>query len=93
MNTEDYINNFITKEKNVDPNPFLVTRIMSEVETPAPKSVKLWQTLAVAASISFMVFIGIGIGNTYNYTANYAGLNLNDSNIENFILYNSTENE
>ncbi|NDP19729.1 MAG: hypothetical protein GZ091_01415 [Paludibacter sp.] len=93
MKTEDYINDFINKEKNIEPSPFLVTRIMAKVETPITKSVRLWQSIAVAASISFVILTGIGIGSTYNSSANYAELNLNDSNIENFTLYNSADNE
>ena len=93
MKTEDYINDFIKKEKATEPNPFLVTRIMAKIDAPVSKSVKIWQSLAVAASFSLVIFIGIEIGNSYNTASNYAVLNLNDSNIENLSIYNYTENE
>ena len=94
MKTDHYIDELINREKQTEANPYLVNRIMSRIENPMLKPVNRWQTIAVAASIVFAIASGIGLGNSYSSTSdNINGLNVNDSQIENFSLYNTDSNE
>jgi len=94
MKTDDYINEFVEREKQTEHNPYLATRIMAKLQTPKHKIPGVLQTIAVAASIAGMVVMGIVIGNSYtSVSEQYAGLNINDSEIENFVLYNTESNE
>ncbi len=94
MKTDHYIDELINNEKKTEFNPYLATRIMSKIENPIPKTVNRWQTIAVAASIIFAIALGIGLGNSYTTTSdNISGLYINDSQIENFSLYNTESNE
>jgi hypothetical protein len=92
--SEQYIDELINREKLTEHNPYLTARIMSRIENPLQKPVNRWQTIAVAASIVFAIVSGIGLGNSYSSTSdNISGLNINDSQIENFSLYNTDSNE
>jgi len=94
MKTDNYINEFIDREKLTEPNPYLATRIMAKIEAPKHKKQGVFQYMAVAASISLVITMGVVIGNSYTPAhENYAVLNINDSEIENFALYNSNGNE
>ncbi|MDR3653821.1 MAG: hypothetical protein P4L34_12740 [Paludibacter sp.] len=94
METEDYINEYINREKQQEHNPYLATRIMEKIEAPKHKIPRFFQYTAVAASISIAVIMGIVIGDSYApIQKKYTGLNINDSEIENFALYNSDSNE
>jgi len=94
MKTDQYIDELINKEKQTELNPYLTTRIMSRMEYPKQKSVKRWQTIAVAACIVFAIASGIELGNSYSTTSdNVSGLFVNDSQIENLSLYNTDSNE
>lgn len=94
MKTDNYIDKLINTEKQTEFNPYLITRIMSRIENPIQKHVSRWQTIAVAASVAFAITLGIGLGNSYNSTSdNISGLVVNDSQIENFPLYNTVSNE
>ena len=94
MKTDHYIDKLINIEKQTEFNPYLITRIMSQIEIPIQKHVNRWQTVAVAASIAFAITLGIGLRNSYNSTSNsISGLVVNDSQIENFTLYNTVSNE
>ena len=94
MKTYDYINKLIDKEKQTEPNPYLSTRIMAKIETPKQMKRGVFQYIAIAASISLVITMGVVIGNSYTPVhENYAGLNINDSELENFSLYNSNGNE
>jgi len=66
MKADDYINEFINKEKQTEPNPFLSTRIMARIEAPVARRVHLWQSFAVAASFGIVVFMGIQLGGFYS---------------------------
>lgn len=91
MKIEDYINDVIDKEKQVQPNPFLSTRIMARLESETPREAKripAWQKLAVAASLGLVVMMGVGIGNTrYSNSNTSSSLNINDSQIEGLNYY------
>ncbi|MEI6752228.1 MAG: hypothetical protein WCK78_03580 [Paludibacter sp.] len=94
MKTDEYINEFINREKQIEPNPYLATRVMAKIETTKQKKLGVFQYIAVAASISLVITMGVVIGNSYTPAHdNYARLNINDSEIENFALYNSDGNE
>jgi hypothetical protein len=94
MKTDEYINDYINREKMIKPNPFLSTVIMSRIETPLKKKMTVWHNIAVAASISIVVFLGIQLGGLTNSGTNdYTALNINDSEIENFIYYNNENYE
>jgi len=94
MKTDQYIDELINREKQTELNPYLATRIMSRIENPIQKTVSRWQTIAVAASIVFAIASGIGLGNSYTSNSDIAGgLYVNDSQIENFSLYNTDGNE
>lgn len=91
---DQFIDEFINKEKQTELNPYLATRIMSRIENPMQKPVNRWQTIAIAASIIFAIVSGIGLGNSYTSNSDNAGrLYVNDSQIENFSLYNTDSNE
>jgi len=92
MNTDKYINGYIQREKEIKPNPFLSTRIMSKIEAPLAKRVKVWYSVAVAASISIVIFLGVQLGQITTPDRNTA-LNINDSEIENFMYYNNETHE
>ena len=94
MKTDDYINEFIDKEKKIEHNPYLATRIMAKIEVPTHKIPGIFRYTAVAACISVVVMMGIVIGDSYTTVPKqYAGININDSEMENFTLYNSEGNE
>jgi len=94
MKTNQYIDELINKEKQTELNPYLTTRIMSQIENSTQKPVKRWQTIAVAGCIVFAIATGIELGNSYTSNSdNVGGLFVNDSQIENFSLYNTDSNE
>ena len=85
---------FVHSEKQIKPNPYLSTHIMAVIETPERKGIQLLRYAAFAACIGLVIVMGKTIGNSYDSTPkNYAGVNINDSEIEHFSLYNSEENE
>jgi len=94
MKTDDYISQFIEREKNTAHNPYLATRIMAKIEAPKYKTHGVVQYIAVAASIALVVMMGMVLGNSYTSSPEqYAGININDREIENFALYNTDDNE
>ena len=94
MNIDEFIDNLIDKEKQLLPTPFLATKIRTRVESAPTHNVSTWQVLTVAASLAFVILLGVGIGNSYSsQNDTYANLNINDSQMEDFSLFNSYENE
>ena len=96
MHTEHPIDELIRREKETEPNPYLVARVMAEIEGAKKmrSSAPLWQTLTLAASIAAVAFLGISIGNSYvENGAAAVALNINDRQIENLGYYNFDENE
>ncbi|MBK5195939.1 MAG: hypothetical protein JJE08_07935 [Proteiniphilum sp.] len=96
MHTEHPIDELIRREKETEPNPFLVTRVMAKIEGAKKMRSRapLWQTITLAAGIAAVAFLGVSIGNSYveNGTAEVA-LNINDRQIENLGYYNLGDNE
>jgi len=92
MKTDEYIDDLINREKQTEPNPFLSTVIMSSIETSVAKKMTAWQSIAVAASISTVIFLGTQLGR-FSAGDKSTALNINDSEIENFIYYNDETHE
>ncbi|PLB85801.1 hypothetical protein C0T31_08790 [Dysgonamonadaceae bacterium] len=91
MKTEGFIDEMIEKEKQIESNPFLSTRIMSKIateNTPLNKRVYFFRLLVVVASIALVMRIGVSIGKIYdeNKIGNIT-LNINDYQIENLFYY------
>lgn len=92
MKTEHQIDDFIRREKQTEPNPFLSSRVMANIEKlqkPEVKKNPVWQVAAVSASVAAVVFLGISIGNSYVDSASpETVMNINDSQMENLGYYN-----
>ncbi|MDD2284929.1 MAG: hypothetical protein PHQ11_05960 [Paludibacter sp.] len=94
MKTEDYIKRFIEKEKQIEPTPFLRTRIMGVIEKPMVKKASSWQPVIATVSISLIMLLGFQLSNLYNSSsAKQTLLNINDSNIEMLHYYHIESNE
>ena len=97
MKTEHHIDEFIRREKETVPNPYLSTRVMAKME--GLKKVKsrktpYWQTLVLATSMAAVTVLGITLGNSYVESgAPESTLNINDRQIENLGYYNLGEDE
>lgn len=92
MKTDEYIDDFINKEKQTEPNPFLSTIIMSRIDIPIAGKISIWQNIAAVASITAVIFLGTQLGKFSISNKNYT-LTINDSEIENFIYYNDETHE
>ncbi|MDD3787201.1 MAG: hypothetical protein PHO94_00725 [Petrimonas sp.] len=97
MKTEQYIDDFIKREKQTEHNPFLSTRVMAEIEKrqqPERRRTPVWQTVVVAASLAAVAFLGVSIGNSYQKSVSHEfTMNINDSQIENLGYYNFDDYE
>jgi type VI protein secretion system component VasF len=97
MKTEHQIDAFIRREKETVPNPYLSTRVMTKIEELEQKERRkapLWQTLALAASIAAIAFLGVSIGNSYVESGTSERiLNINDRQIESLGYYHFDEYE
>jgi len=97
MKTEHHIDEFIRREKETVPNPYLSTRVMAKIEgleKGERRKAPLWQTLAFAASMAAVTFLGVSIGNSYVEGGTpERTLNINDRQIENLGYYNLGEDE
>lgn len=95
MDIDKIINEYIDKEKQAAPSPFLQNRIMTKIEEDnTPRHINLWQSVAVVASIAVAVASGILIGSSYNTSSqNGVSLVVNDNQIENFIMLTDNANE
>lgn len=91
MKTEDVIDKVIEKEKQVESNPFLSTRIMSKIaieNTPLNKRIYFFRSLVAAASFALVIIIGVSIGKIYDENrSDDIVLNINDYQIENLMYY------
>lgn|SRR5690554_6742591 len=97
METEKYIDEFIKREQQTEPNPFLSTRVMAAIEEnrqSVNRKPSLWQIAVVTGSLTAVAFLGISIGNSYVSKAEPATiLNINDSQIEKLSYYNLDDYE
>ncbi len=97
MKTNRYIDDFIQREKEIEPNPFLSTKVMAKLENSkeiATVKQPIWRVVPIVASIAIAAFLGISIGNDYieNESPEYV-MNINDSQIENLSYYNFDDYE
>ncbi len=93
MKTEDYINQYIEKEKQIEPNPFLSTRIMAFIEKPTAQKINPLQTIIAVTSISLVMLLGFQLSSLYNSTSAENQLHINDSQIEMLHIYQTESNE
>lgn len=97
MKPEDYIDDYIQRERQTKPNPFLSTKVLTKVDELEKSSIKkmpLWQTVSVAASIAIAAYFGISVGNSYiDNQMPEVVMNINDSQIENLSYYNFDDYE
>lgn len=100
MNKTNFIEEFITKEKNISPSKNLENKIIDKINNLNTinkyelNKISLWQSIIVAASIVIVVMAGVVIGNNYSpKQSEYTGIIINDSQIEQFTIYTNNENE
>lgn len=94
MNADDLLNDFIEKEKQINVNPYFTSQVIHKIEQPIEHMKISWQIALVTFSIVVVVFLGVGLGSMYlTDNKDYATLNLNDSQLENFQLYSVTKHE
>lgn len=97
MKTEQHIDEFIRREKETIPNPYLSTRVIAKIEgleKVERKKNTLWQTLALAAGMAAVAFLGVSIGSSDVKSGTKERiLNINDRQIENLGYYNLGEDE
>ena len=96
MKSEKYIEDFVAEEKQIASNPFLSTRILSEIESGKRENRKktpLILYVVFAISIVLVAFAGINIGKAVipQKSNQEISLNINDAQIENISLYNIGE--
>jgi hypothetical protein len=94
METDELITEFVNREKAITHNPYLATRIMQNLTAPQRKTVGVLRYAAIAACVSTLVVLGMTIENSLSAAPReYTALNINDSEMENFAIYNSNYNE
>lgn len=88
-----HLDDYINRQKQTEPSPFLVDKILTRLEESQSERTKMtfWQGAAVAASIVVVVMLGISIGNSYKQPTDY--LSINDNQIENLSILIADENE
>ncbi|NCC09575.1 MAG: hypothetical protein EOM31_03565 [Bacteroidia bacterium] len=88
-----HLDDYINRQKQTEPSPFLVDKILKRLEEPQPERTQItfWQGAAVAASVVIVVMLGISIGNSFKQPTEY--LSINDNQIENFSILITDENE
>lgn len=92
MKLDEHIDNFIRKEKEVQVNPYLATRVLAKLEEQDEtavygKSVPIWKKAVVAASIVLVMAAGYGLGSMVKEEKKYITININDAQLENLNLY------
>lgn len=97
MKTKQYIDEFIAREKQTAPNPFMRTRVMAQIEQsrqPKRRATIVWQSVAVAASLALVGLLGVSIGSRYEKSASLEQtILINDSQIENLSYYHFEDYE
>ena len=89
---QNFVNDFVIKEKNVCPSSQLCEKIMQcvdgiyEQETKKTRTVFL-QSLAVAASFAAVIAMGVALGNSHPVAPYEPTLLINDSYVEMLHLY------
>jgi hypothetical protein len=89
------IDDYIAREKEIQPSPYLESRILAHLNASntedkaieASLSTNLWKGFAMAAGIIIMIITGISLGNIYNCMQSEDILLIDDSHMEQFLLY------
>jgi len=92
MKLDRYIDDFIRKEKEVEVNPYLTTRVLAELEKQDEAAilrttVPIWKKAVVAASIVLVMAAGYGLGSMVKGENEHIAININDAQLENLNLY------
>ena len=92
---DNYINNFIRKEKQEQVNPYLATRVLAELEKYDETAVivPIWKKIAVAASFVLVIAAGFGLGSFVQGEKEYISININDAQLENLNFYTLMDHE
>jgi poly(3-hydroxybutyrate) depolymerase len=96
---ENFINEYIEREKNMSPAPFLAERIMQNINETGKQEERIFKTglsrnIAVAASFAAVVLMGIAFGNSYQAKAsNQDKLVIDDRYMEHLHIFENTKNE
>jgi len=94
-----FINEYIEREKNVSPTPFLAERIVQNINEACKQEEKIFKTelsknIAVAASFAAVVLMGVAFGNSYQTKAsNQNRLVIDDRYMEHLHIFKKTKNE
>lgn len=88
MDLDQHIENYINKEKQIAPSPFLQSRIMAHIKIERnPRKIPFGHPVAAAAGIVAVIVCGFLIGSSYNQPSKGRGcMVVNDSQIENFVI-------
>ena len=101
----DIVDNYIRSERGVEPDPYLVTKLMTKIDSlneideeyaPGIRDNRIFFSalykVAIAASIALILFLGVSLGSSYKSSLNNEiSLNINDNQIENLHLYQGDE--
>lgn len=94
MNAEKNIQEFINRDKQIQPNPFLSTRIMARIETPQVEIVSRWKPVVLTVFLLLAVIMGISIGKSYRPASDSdTGVSINDRDIEGLAYFNMNGDE
>ncbi|MDR2908230.1 MAG: hypothetical protein LBU91_09625 [Bacteroidales bacterium] len=94
----DFVNDYIAQEQQVQPSPFLAGKIMQRIQDTDQHEVQnrkaiVWQRLAIAASIAVVIGMGIALGNSYQIkTQDNHVLLINDNDMEHLYIYRKAQN-
>lgn len=85
------IDQYIKRERELDPSPSLPDRIIARLEQPRISvRYRRWEVAAIAASLLLALFLGITLGSVYQ-PKSY--LSVNDNQIENFQILLSDDDQ
>ena len=90
---ENFVNEYIEKEKNVSPSPFFAEKIVQHIHTISKQEeeklkMPLWQSAVVAASFAAVVLMGVALGNSYQTkTSDQTILLIDDRYMEHLYIF------
>ena len=94
---EKRIRSFIEKEKEMQPNPYLHTRVMASIAA-VKKEERAWyqpvlKPMLALASLALVIWLGVAAGNAWPGDSDGEPYLENDSRTENLSFYTQTEND